>query len=112
MYDTNTAEIIGAFCYHTPVFVFALASGAVPFRLIDGDTIREKKTSGLLERDAENLVDKLFLWDGFNLIEPAGRPDQTELGHRREAIVEDGKCSRFYNTESCYELSMEYRDLT
>lgn len=63
MYDTNTKEIIGAFCYHTPVFVFALASGAEPFRLIIGDMIRERKLCGLLERDAENLVKKLFLWD-------------------------------------------------
>lgn len=47
MYDTHTAEIIGAFCYHTPVFVFALASGAVPLRLIDGDTIHGKKKKPL-----------------------------------------------------------------
>lgn len=73
MYDTHTAEIIGAFCYHTPVFVFALASGAVPFRLIDGDTIRGKKTLWAAGEGAENLVEKLFLWDRFKLIEPAGR---------------------------------------
>lgn len=57
MYDTNTAEIIGAFCYHTPVFVFALASLAVPFRLIDGDAIGTEPSEPL-ERDAENLVEK------------------------------------------------------
>lgn len=72
MYDTNTAEIIGAFCYHTPVSVFALASATTAFQLIIGDTIC-KNPVGLLEKDIENKMEKLCLLNRFKLIEPDGR---------------------------------------
>lgn len=73
MYDTHTAEIIGPSVITHPSLSLLWQAARCRFGLLMETRYAKKNPSGLLERDAENLVEKLFLWDGFELIEPAGR---------------------------------------